>query len=72
MARLKLVRESFQVVSGPFKGCSYIRGAEYDENDVPEQDKKKFEKVKEVAAETAPEKATKAPAADAKNDKGGK
>lgn len=62
--RLKPGQEAFQPVSGVFAGRRYERGLPYKENQIPVEEKGRFEEIK-AASVSAPETAKKAAATDA-------
>jgi hypothetical protein len=46
--KLKKGVESFEVVDGPYAGRKFVRGKVY--TDIPPEEKKKFDQIKEPAA----------------------
>jgi len=44
---LVLIGESFEVVDGPYKGKTFVRGKTYAEAEVPPNEKKRFKQVKD-------------------------
>lgn len=59
MYRLKKGVENFQVVDGEFAGRKFEKGKSYKEEQVPPQEKKKFEKVPATKKEEKEPPATK-------------
>lgn len=61
--RYKLVAESFQVVSGDFKGRKYKRGESYEEQYIPPSEITRFERmIEEPIPAPAPSAAPAEPA----------
>jgi len=48
MYQLKKGVESFEVVDGEFAGKKYFRGDLYKKEEIPPNEKKKFEKIEET------------------------
>lgn len=67
--KLKKGVESFEVVDGPYAGRKYVRGKVY--TDIPPEEKKKFDTIKEPEAGGAESSKLKAQGPKAKGGKEG-